>query len=59
MSDQPQFSSKEMLPCTCGHSPEEHGDDPKYPGSTACSAADCDCIAYEADDREESAEQYP
>jgi len=32
----------------CGHSVEEHGHDPKYSGSTACS--ECDCIAYEADD---------
>jgi len=31
--------------CTCGHAPEEHGGDPKYPGSTACT--ECDCIAYE------------
>lgn len=42
-------------PCACGHAPEEHGGDPRYPGSTACS--ECDCIAYEsdgpADDREE------
>ena len=34
-------------PCTCGHAPEEHGHDPKYPGSTSCT--ECDCIAYEAD----------
>lgn len=33
--------------CTCGHAPEEHGHDPKYPGSTACTVAGCDCIAYE------------
>jgi hypothetical protein len=33
--------------CTCGHAPEEHGHDPKYPGSTACSAEDCECIGYE------------
>jgi hypothetical protein len=46
-------------PCVCGHSPEEHGRDPEYPGSTACQADGpagedapgdgCDCIAYEAD----------
>lgn len=35
--------------CQCGHAVEEHGHDPDYPGSTACS--ECpkgDCIAYEA-----------
>lgn len=37
-------------PCTCGHSPEEHGRDAKYPGSTSCSSCEeGDCIAYEAD----------
>ena len=34
-------------PCACGHAPEEHGNDPEYPGSTSCT--ECDCIAYEAD----------
>jgi hypothetical protein len=33
--------------CTCGHSVEEHGNDPEFPGSTACD--ECDCIAYESD----------
>lgn len=37
--------------CVCGHSIEEHGGDPKYPGSTACS--ECGCIAFEADHSEE------
>lgn len=32
--------------CTCGHAIEEHGRDPEYPASTACSR--CDCIAYDA-----------
>lgn len=41
-------------PCTCGHAPEEHGRDPKYPGSTGCRAEIegepcCDCVVYEAD----------
>lgn len=36
--------------CTCGHSIEEHGHDPKYPGSTACTEDDCECCAYEAED---------
>lgn len=35
-------------PCTCGHSPEEHGREPAYPGSTACRECE-DCVAYEAD----------
>ena len=35
-------------PCVCGHAIEEHGHDPDYPGSTSC--AECDCVAYEADD---------
>lgn len=26
--------------CTCGHSIEDHGHDPKYPGSTACTEED-------------------
>lgn len=35
--------------CTCGHEVEAHGGDPKYPGASACSEKDCDCIAYEQD----------
>jgi hypothetical protein len=34
-------------PCVCGHAPEEHGRDARYPGSTAC--VECECVAYEAD----------
>lgn len=40
--------------CTCGHSEEEHGNDPEYPGSTACQAIvedgtdePCECVAFE------------
>lgn len=33
--------------CICGHAFEEHGHDPKYPGSTACT--ECSCIAFETD----------
>ena len=36
------------LTCVCGDPVEEHGHDPEYPGSTACTACE-DCIAYEAD----------
>ena len=39
--------------CVCGHSEEEHGHDPKYPGSSACQAEGCDCIAYEAEEPED------
>lgn len=35
------------MACTCGHAEEEHGGDPKYPGSTAC--IECECIAFEDD----------
>ena len=36
--------------CTCGHDEEEHGDDPEYPGSSACNIDDCDCVCFEADE---------
>ena len=36
-------------PCSCGDVPEEHGRDPRYPGSTSCNVPGCDCVAYEAD----------
>ena len=42
-----------MTACTCGHAPEEHGGDPKYPGSSACQAEGCDCIAFEEIDLDE------
>lgn len=38
--------------CTCGHSVEDHGHDPKHPGSSACQDDDCECIAYVAEDSE-------
>ncbi len=38
--------------CTCGHAPEEHGHDPKFPGSTACTIEGCGCIVFEADDED-------
>lgn len=44
--------SLEPFACMCGHAEEEHGDDPKYPNSTAC--RECDCIAYEPDEGENS-----
>lgn len=36
--------------CTCGHAIEEHGGDPEYPGSMACT--ECDCIHYAEADEE-------
>lgn len=41
------------MSCVCGHSEEEHGNDPEYPGSTACNECD-DCVAFEDNDEEES-----
>lgn len=35
--------------CTCGHADDDHGHDPKFPGSTACNDDDCDCLAFEKD----------
>lgn len=32
--------------CVCGDVADEHGHDPAYPGSSACSV--CGCIAFEA-----------
>lgn len=44
--------------CTCGHSPEAHGQDPAYPLATECS--ECSCITYECDrDHDESGEPCP
>jgi hypothetical protein len=43
-----------MHPCLCGCALEEHGHDPKYPGSTACTGCTT-CIAYEADEAEQGA----
>jgi len=38
--------------CTCGHDEEEHGGDPKYPGSSKCTIEDCDCLCFEEGDEE-------
>ncbi len=38
--------------CTCGHTEEEHGDDPKHPGSQACTIEGCDCFQFEEDEDE-------
>ena len=37
-----------IMACVCGHAIKEHGNDPKYPGSTACSV--CGCVAYDVDE---------
>lgn len=39
------------ITCQCGHAVEEHGNDPEFPGSSACGeCAEGDCIAYEPSD---------
>lgn len=43
------------MACACGHSEEEHGHDPKYPGSTACTECK-DCVAFESDEEDEEDE---
>lgn len=36
--------------CVCGHAVEEHGNDPEFPGSTACGECpEGECIAYESE----------
>ncbi len=35
--------------CTCTHVADEHGHDPQYPGSTACTVEDCGCLAFDED----------
>jgi hypothetical protein len=47
MSDIPETD-----PCVCGHVRDEHGHDPKYPGSTSCNIDGCDCDAFEQADEE-------
>ena len=55
----------EFRTCTCGHDEEEHGADPKYPGSRRCHGkdvivgavdkiVDCDCDCFEEDDEPEA-----
>ena len=39
------------MSCTCGCAFEEHGHDPDYPGSSACTNHE-DCVAYESDGRD-------
>lgn len=42
------------MACTCGHAREEHGNNPDYPGSTACNECeDGECIAFEEDGEED------
>jgi len=36
--------------CTCGHVFDEHGGDPEYPGSSACTIDECDCTCFEEDE---------
>lgn len=37
------------MACMCGHVEDEHGSDPEYPGSTACTIDGCKCVAYDPD----------
>lgn len=39
--------------CACDHVRDEHGGDPDYPGSTACAIDGCDCVCFDAIEREE------
>jgi hypothetical protein len=48
--------SGDIMTCVCGHSEEEHGHDPEYPGSTSCSGVvdggndkdePCGCLVFE------------
>jgi len=57
-----------MRVCDCGHVEDDHGHDPKHPGSTACRMGsdglndadplldgyDCDCCCFSWDEEEES-----
>lgn len=43
-----------MKNCTCGHTEDEHGGIPEYPGSSKCNVDDCDCDCWEWDGEEES-----
>jgi hypothetical protein len=45
-----------MATCTCGHDEEEHGGDPKYPGSSKCNIEGCDCVCWEEDEEAEEEE---
>jgi hypothetical protein len=46
----PGNAASDGTACTCGHAVEEHGNDPEFPGSTACDECpEGECIAYESD----------
>lgn len=36
-----------LEPCVCSEPKDEHGGDPRFPGSTACRNQGCGCLAYE------------
>ncbi len=44
-------------PCCCGHSIEEHGNDPTWPLATECS--ECSCCMYDPDGGEDPTEGRP
>ena len=39
--------------CMWGHVADEHGGDPKFPGSTKCTVDDCDCLCFDLDEEDE------
>jgi hypothetical protein len=41
------------MACYCGHAEEEHGHDPKHPGSTACLICSCEAFEEEPEEDEE------
>lgn len=42
-----------MKTCVCGDVEDEHGQDPEFPGSSACSIEGCDCVAWEWNEEDE------
>lgn len=49
-------TADDRAPCMCGHVAATHD---MGHGLATCIVEDCDCEWYVADEREESAEQYP
>lgn len=52
---------KDNPTCCCGHTFEEHGGDPQFPGATNCQIDDCGCCCFEdagEDEGEDEGEGY-
>lgn len=45
MTDESNPNTYEV--CMCGDSRDDHGHDPKHPGSTACCCDGCPCFVFE------------